>query len=983
MKKFLYYLGILFFVIACSENEERETFWINKIFSSFEQGKMHNNTYSFTTSNDSVFLQTTLKQSSDFSFEGNHSIEIPPQTNTSLFTFENCKKDQLIEFSIWEKNSEKHGEVHIILYKNNRVETFNSNLTRKKSGWKQHYIEIPLLHDIDSLTVHVISNHATNYFDDFKLYIYPVQPKNKIQTRMELFLPVKSKLKLNDYLNNAIPKKIIPSTSKKYIKAFYLNEYGDSLPLKMKIKGDWTDHVQPHKPSFRIKLKNSAFLGMNKFSIQDVRTRIFIEEWIFHELAHKMDVLTTEYGFLNVSVNDYNYGLYAIEEHFHKRLLESKNRREGPILKFQEDSYWDLIKSRNAGETSGAYPFFESSMISAFSLGKIQENITLYHQYLDGAKLLAKFKNGDLDIEHIFDLDKLAKYYVLNELSGSDHGIHWHNRRFYFNPITQKLEHIFYDVLPNSANKVSIIEDILNRRDGESFESLDYAVLQSNAFQEYYFYYLEKYTKKEFLNEFKMSIEKDYQQYLSAIKEEYPHYNFQFDSIFSKAQYLFNKRNETRNLWTKTIKEAESIDFWISKRTYNKSSKSIFIPTIGLNTYISKKPTGVYKIQLENYHSNSITIVKLANRNKTKVIKDVVLEPYTDSFDKKMIEIDFKPDSIYYTLGNIPNKVFSQGLNQFPKPEGETTRMNLEEKWSPNSFNISDDTLYFSGKVTINKLILIPSKYVLKIEPGTSIEFVNEGGLIITNSLIAIGTEKDPITIFAKGNNSNGVTVLNGDTCILKHLNIDGLNSLNYKSWKLTGAVCLYETPCFLSNIKIANNHSEDALNIIRSHFEIKNITIKHTYSDGFDADFCTGNFTNSFFENTGNDCIDFSGSKVNIENIEIKNSGDKGVSAGEASTLILKNIRISGAISGIASKDGSIVEGENIYIENTESAATVFRKKINYPTAHMVIHDGKILNAQQNFLVEKGSSIEWNSKLMEGQEVLDIEEMYSIFEKK
>ena len=143
---------------------------------------------------------------------------------------------------------------------------------------------------------------------------------------------------------------------------------------------------------------------------------------------------------------------------------------------------------------------------------------------------------------------------------------------------------------------------------------------------------------------------------------------------------------------------------------------------------------------------------------------------------------------------------------------------------------------------------------------------------------------------------------------ILENVHFDGLNSLHYKRWNLTGAVSIYETEVSIKNCQITNNKSEDGLNIIRSNFEIDSLLVTDTYSDGFDADFCTGSIKNSRFERTGNDCIDFSGSNINISDITIINSGDKGISGGERSELVINRINIDGAITGVAATNTSIV---------------------------------------------------------------------------
>ena len=97
---------------------------------------------------------------------------------------------------------------------------------------------------------------------------------------------------------------------------------------------------------------NVAYLQNKIFSIHRASTRNYIDEWIAHKIAEQEDVLTTTYDFTNVHVNGINYGLYAVEEHFEKQLLESRNRREGPILKFDETGMWQMIYEQSKKETN-------------------------------------------------------------------------------------------------------------------------------------------------------------------------------------------------------------------------------------------------------------------------------------------------------------------------------------------------------------------------------------------------------------------------------------------------------------------------------------------------------------------------------------------------------------------------------------------------------------------------------------------------------
>ncbi len=129
------------------------------------------------------------------------------------------------------------------------------------------------------------------------------------------------------------------------------------------------DHLEGNKWSFRIKLKgNNSYYGLKKFSIQDPSTRSFMMEWFAHQLFEKEDILTTRYQFKVVYINGVNKGVYALEEHFNKRLLEYRNQREGPIVKFDESGIWQArLDQKKTGNPFIKYPYLESSEILPFS----------------------------------------------------------------------------------------------------------------------------------------------------------------------------------------------------------------------------------------------------------------------------------------------------------------------------------------------------------------------------------------------------------------------------------------------------------------------------------------------------------------------------------------------------------------------------------------------------------------------------------------
>ena len=101
-----------------------------------------------------------------------------------------------------------------------------------------------------------------------------------------------------------------------------------SIKVKLRLKGDWTDHLEGKKWSFRIHVKGKDQLfGMRRFSIQHPKVRGYYSEPLFMETLRHVGVLAPRYFFINVVINGDDLGIMALEEHFSKELLEFNEQK--------------------------------------------------------------------------------------------------------------------------------------------------------------------------------------------------------------------------------------------------------------------------------------------------------------------------------------------------------------------------------------------------------------------------------------------------------------------------------------------------------------------------------------------------------------------------------------------------------------------------------------------------------------------------------
>ena len=110
---------------------------------------------------------------------------------------------------------------------------------------------------------------------------------------------------------------------------------------------------------------------------------------------------------------------------------------------------------------------------------------------------------------------------------------------------------------------------------------------------------------------------------------------------------------------------------------------------------------------------------------------------------------------------------------------------------------------------------------------------------------------------------------------------------------------------------------------------------------------------------------MDISGSNVYIENISIINPGDKGISGGERSNITASNINIDGGYICVASKDLSKLKIDGSKLQNCEYGLAVYQKKSEYGPASIDSTNTNIFSVENEYIVEKDSSLSLNGKII------------------
>jgi hypothetical protein len=223
---------------------------------------------------------------------------------------------------------------------------------------------------------------------------------------------------------------------------------GKGYDADVRLKGDLRDHWIGDKWSFRIELKgNFCVYGMQKFSVQTPETRVFLYERMIYEWYREQGGIALRYNFIDVFLNGEYKGVYALEEFMEKRVIEYSRKREGPIIKLDEDVFvwerWAIYNPKLKNLTKKTDNIF--SGLQVFSEKKINaaENLSGYAQY--GIDLLNRAIENSIAPAEVFDFEQYAKLLVILDIFKALHGLALTNIRNYYNPVTAKLEPIPFD----------------------------------------------------------------------------------------------------------------------------------------------------------------------------------------------------------------------------------------------------------------------------------------------------------------------------------------------------------------------------------------------------------------------------------------------------------------------------------------------------------------------------------------------------------
>jgi hypothetical protein len=796
-------------------------------------------------------------------------------------------------------------------------------------------------------------------------------------------VPFKEMTKIYAKRDAALERGILVQGSDDFVKGEIRFE-DRTIPIKLRLKGDWNDHLMGRKWSFRIRVRgDDELFGMRRFSIQHPNTRGFQSELLYFEMLRDLGVMVPRYMFVNVTLNGESMGLMALEEFFAKEMLEYNERRDGVIVRFDESLVWnarDSIYGEDVG-WGGAFDHYASTRVDAIGSSRIAESPALARQYALAAGLLNGFVAGTLPASEVFNVQQLAAYLAVSDMFGAWHAVAWHNMRFYLNPITLRLEPMPFDATLQDRfeDDVSII----------SSEPLLVQMLRDPLLWQAYTHVLQSIAPN--LDAVITRLRAVEQTHLPVLQTE-----FRMVGEFP-LDYL-QSRNEA--LLARAIDGPGADDTDLALDLEHERDEYPVLAHLGVLA-----SAGQSTLRIDNAIPRDVEIIAVewASPGGAESVSAVHKEIFPLAVPARGIwsapwrfDLDLapppEPDWSLQVTARMTGRAWSvtqtpvaiyEALTQVPIAAGDLATLQAA---NPFLLHPADSNLLVirAGTHTVTAPLVLPRGMRLRIEAGATLEFAEDAPLIVNGPIEFVGTADSPVVLQPlQGATWPGLAVMEAgqEGSAMRHTVVRDTHGVALGGWALTGGVNFYFSSVKIENSQFIGSHGEDALNVIHSGFEILDTVISETASDAFDADFSTGSVVNSRFLNIGiaggGDAVDVSGSEIVVRDTVFTDVSDKALSVGERSQMSAANVTIENVGTGAAAKDGSRLNIEESTIRGAAFAGlTAYIKKPEYGPAEIEALNVTIAEAEPPTLVQTGSRITIDGSDVAAQDV-DVDALY------
>ena len=790
--------------------------------------------------------------------------------------------------------------------------------------------------------------------DSMRSSILMVFDKSSLSTKSKI---AEVRLRIEPDSIETMAKNLPASAKEKYYDGQMLYPDGSWKRIKYRMRGQSFWHWMPEKPSLRVRLRKGDPLNLQRhINFVNPEDRAMVSNILGDEIARNMGVLTHKNQFVRLYINNKFFGVYHQTTREDEEMLRLNRRIPGPIV--VGDS---LSIPWKAGDFEYAEP------------AQVQKNDTPLEQMVSAI-------NSPLSVrryEKLWDamsFEQLARWDAALKIVGGIHTDVSHNHTYYFDPRLGKLEPILTDVnghglmthprwldrhlmpyegdirIPLNERLQPLLDAALrdprfaHRRNEIAFEALTGAGSVVSQFK--------------ILDRYFSSIDQD----VFADRQKAALEGVGIGVArqpFSNMQYRASKDSLRR--WIKdrnTFLKEELLNTNVTiTLAPNQFGGTLFIVSVFGNSAVDFEPS-------EAIHNLSADRDRVGTFKRVKREKIRLYPGLKKDFDYKYSYIGSAEGRYYLMAGkqsylfqidnlnpsqaaNIVKAAFKSSLSGEPIPvRTETTETinpvsisynaNTVHPWAFAPIN-SNDILIGPGVHEVTTDIIIGTSQRLRVSAGAHLKLAPEVSIISRGQVLIEGTKENPVSITRLKRKAawGGLLIIGkaSSESKISFTNISGGSLAKNGNLISSGMVSIYDSDnTLIADSSISNNIlSDDTLHVVYGNVRLLRNHFADCFGDCIDFDYTSGEVKKLTIDRSGNDGFDFMSSKVNLTDIKINITGDKGLSIGELSDVDATNVVITQAVIAIAVKDSSKLRLSASMLSENEIGVDLYRKNWRY----------------------------------------------------
>ena len=219
---------------------------------------------------------------------------------------------------------------------------------------------------------------------------------------------------------------------------FKKNNIIKTVEAKIRMLGDFGDHLRDNYSSLKVKLLKGNLGGITRFRLLLPETRNGVDEIFWSILMEELGYLSPYRKMIDVYFNKKFKFKAIFEETPAKEFIERNLNRESPIIEIDERPIFDNLFYLRKNRICNPNP-------SIFCDIKIN---FLYDYKIDNSNFIKNKKSFESSMIAISEsnlIDNKNKFFMKINNKYAKHGLAKHNRKFLFDPIYQQYHPIYFD----------------------------------------------------------------------------------------------------------------------------------------------------------------------------------------------------------------------------------------------------------------------------------------------------------------------------------------------------------------------------------------------------------------------------------------------------------------------------------------------------------------------------------------------------------